>query len=63
MQVDDKISFATGWLFTTASTLTAMGMIKAAALGLIGGFFGLAGKEIYYFIKAEIKKRKDETID
>ena len=63
MQIDDKISFVTGWLFTTASTLTAIGMLKAATIGLIGGFFGLAGKELYYFIKAEIKKHKDEAND
>lgn len=59
MQVDDRISFVTGWLFTTASTLTAIGMLKAATIGLIGGFFGLAGKELYYWIKSEIKRYKD----
>ena len=59
MQVDDKISFATGWLFTTASTLTAIGMLKAAVVGLIGGFFGLAGKELYYLVKDQIKKKHE----
>ena len=61
MQIDDKISFATGWLFTTASTLTAVGMFKAATLGLIGGFFGLVGKELYYWVKSKVKEHKHEA--
>jgi len=36
-----------------------MGMLQAAAIGLIGGFFGLVGKELYYFVKSEIKKRNE----
>ena len=56
MQVDDKISFVTGFIFTTASTISAMGMVQAAAIGLIGGFFGLAGKELFYLVKSQIKK-------
>ena len=57
--MDNRLSFITGWIFTTVSTISAMGMLQAAAIGLIGGFFGLLGKELYYFVKSEIKKRNE----
>ena len=31
-----------------------MGFVQAAFLGLIGGFFGLLGKEAFYYTKKEI---------
>lgn len=46
--MDNKISFIAGWFLTTATTITAVGILKAAVLGLVGGFFGLFGKEVYY---------------
>jgi hypothetical protein len=46
--MDNKISFIAGWLLTTATTVTAMGLFRAALIGLVGGFFGLFGKEVYY---------------
>jgi len=62
MEMDAKLSFFTGWLFTTVSTITLMGFFQAALMGLAGGFFGLLGKELYYYIKAEIKsKLNDES--
>lgn len=60
MHLDDRIAYIAGFLFTTASTMTAMGLVKAAAIGLIGGFFGLLGKELYHFLKKRIIK-KDEA--
>jgi uncharacterized membrane protein YeaQ/YmgE (transglycosylase-associated protein family) len=48
MTMDNKISFIAGWFLTTATTITAMGLFKAALIGLVGGFFGLFGKEVYY---------------
>ena len=60
MEMDAKLSFFTGWLFTTVSTITLMGFVQAAFLGLIGGFFGLLGKEIYYYIKGEIKNKLND---
>ena len=57
--MDNKLSFITGWMFTTASTMTTMGMLKAAVLGLVGGFFGLAGKELYYWVKDQVKKKHE----
>lgn len=60
MEMDAKLSFFAGWLFTTVSTITLMGFIQAALMGLVGGFFGLLGKELYYYIKVEIKRYKGD---
>ena len=60
MEMDAKVSFIGGWLFTTASTISVMGCFQAAFIGLIGGFFGLLGKEAYYYIKGEIKSYLDD---
>ena len=54
--MDAKLSFFTGWLFTTVSTITLMGFFQAALIGLIGGFFGLLGKECFYYLKNEIQE-------
>lgn len=59
MQVDDKISFVTGFIFTTMSTISAMGLVQAAAIGLIGGFFGLLGKELYHIIKNKVQGKNE----
>jgi hypothetical protein len=55
MEMDAKLSFFTGWLFTTVSTITLMGFFQAALIGLIGGFFGLLGKECFYYVKDQHK--------
>lgn len=55
MNIDNKISFIGGYLFTTLSSISLVGFLNAAAIGLIGGFFGLLGKEVYYYIKNEYK--------
>ena len=55
MTMDNKISFVAGWFLTTASTITAAGVFNAVILGLLGGFFGLLGKETYFYTKKEIK--------
>jgi hypothetical protein len=60
MEMDAKLSFFAGWLFTTVSTITLMGFVQAALMGLVGGFFGLLGKEAYYYVKGEIKKRVND---
>jgi len=57
--MDNKLSFITGWMFTTASTMTTMGMLKAAIIGLVGGFFGLLGKDLYYWVKDELKNNNE----
>lgn len=55
MELDNKISFIGGYILTAASTISIMGIFQAAVIGLVGGFFGLIGKEIFYFIKRKIK--------
>jgi len=55
MDLDNKISFVSGFLFTATTAINTMGWLQAAAVGLIGGFFGLLGKETYYYIKEKYK--------
>jgi ABC-type microcin C transport system permease subunit YejE len=57
MGLDNKISFISGFVFTALSTVTIMGVAQAAVVGLVGGFFGLLGKELYYFIKKKINEK------
>ena len=57
MTLDNKISFISGFMFTALSTVTIMGIAQAAMVGLVGGFFGLLGKELYYFIKKKINEK------
>jgi hypothetical protein len=57
MGLDNKISFISGFVFTALSTVSLMGVAQAAMIGLVGGFFGLLGKELYYFIKKKIKSK------
>lgn len=54
--IDNKISFIGGYILTTATTISIMGIFQAALVGLVGGFFGLIGKEIFYYIKKQIKR-------
>jgi len=55
MDLDSKISFVGGWLLTTLSSISVIGLFQAALVGLIGGFFGLVGKELYYYLKRKLK--------
>ena len=52
--LDNKISFLGGYILTAATTISMMGLLQAAAVGLIGGFFGLIGKELFYWLKRKI---------
>jgi ABC-type microcin C transport system permease subunit YejE len=52
--MDNKISFISGFMFTALSTITLMGVAQAAMIGLVGGFFGLLGKELFYYLKRKI---------
>jgi hypothetical protein len=55
--MDNKISFIGGWLLTTATTITGMGLFRAALLGLVGGFTGILGKQLYYYVKSEFNEK------
>jgi fructose-specific phosphotransferase system IIC component len=54
--MDNKISFLAGYILTAATTISAAGFLNAIILGLLGGFFGLLGKEAYYFTRSESRK-------
>lgn len=56
MSLDNKISFFGGYIFTAISSINLLGFVNAAIIGLVGGFFGLLGKEAYYYIKNEIQQ-------
>lgn len=58
MDIDQKISFVAGWTLTTVTSINLMGIFQAAIIGLVGGFFGLFGKEVYYYVKEEVKEKK-----
>ena len=54
--LDNKISFIGGYILTAATTISIMGLVQAAAVGFIGGLFGLIGKEVFYYLKKQIRK-------
>ena len=56
MTLDGRISFLGGYILTAATTISIMGIFQAALVGLVGGFFGLIGKEVFYYIKRQINK-------
>ena len=53
--MDNKISFLAGYILTAASTITAAGILNAIVLGLLGGFFGIIGKEAYLYTRDQVK--------
>ena len=55
MDLDNKISFFSGFIFTAATSINMLGCIQAAAVGLIGGFFGLLGKHFFYYVRDEYR--------
>lgn len=56
--MDNKISFLAGYILTAASTITAAGILNAIVLGLLGGFFGIIGKEAYLYTRDQVKLAK-----
>ena len=44
MNVDNKISFITGYIFTAITTVSIVGILQSALVGFIVGFFVLLGK-------------------
>lgn len=63
MSIDNKISFFAGYIFTAATSVSLLGFVNAAIIGLIGGFFGLLGKEVYYYVKGEIKDKFNDKAE
>jgi hypothetical protein len=59
---DNKISFFAGYIFTAATSVNLLGFFNAAIIGLIGGFFGLLGKEVYLYFGLPTTKTKIRSI-
>jgi len=61
MTLDNKISFISGAAVSTVTAvnqyqgITFDAILSMAILGAVGGFFGLAGKQLFYFIKSKFK--------
>jgi hypothetical protein len=49
--MENKLSFFYGFTFTSIYTMSLYEIGMALLLGIIGGFGGVIGKEIYYYIK------------
>jgi H+/Cl- antiporter ClcA len=62
MHADDKIAYVSGFVMTTVMTVNWNDIFMTAVLGLIGGFFGILGKHLYFSIKnIWIIKRKKKS--
>jgi hypothetical protein len=59
--MDNKISFFAGYILTAATTITAAGFLNAIVLGLLGGFFGILGKEAYYYFKRGVRENSPKV--
>ena len=55
--LDTKISFISGYIFTVFAAANFMDILMAAVLGLVGGLFGLAGKDLYAYIKKKALRK------
>ena len=56
MEHDNLLAYVGGFVFTAIMTISFNDILMTATLGLIGGFFGLAGKELFYQLKKLWKK-------
>lgn len=56
MNLDDRISFFSGSSFTLMVTAPIYEMGMAIVLGLLGGFAGMVGKQLFYFLKDKWQK-------
>lgn len=52
--MDNKISFIGGFIVTTIASFDPAKIFEVSVLGLCGGFFGLLGKQIFYFAKRKV---------
>jgi hypothetical protein len=59
--MDNKISFFAGYILTAATTISAAGFLNAIVLGLLGGFFGILGKEAYYYFKKGVRENSPKV--
>lgn len=51
INLDDRIAYFGGFTMTTMMTISMNDVLMTATLGLIGGFFGILGKQLFYGLK------------
>lgn len=56
MNLDNKISFLSGFTLTSLWTAPLYELSMALVLGLVGGIGGVVGKQIIYYIQNKWKK-------
>lgn len=49
--MDNQIAYISGMVFTFITTMQFGDILMSFMLGLIGGFAGILGKELYYMLK------------
>jgi len=57
MNLDDRVSFFSGSTMTVMLTAPFYDMAMAVVLGLLGGFAGMVGKEVFYYFKRKWPKQ------
>jgi len=55
--LDSRISFFSGYVFTLFAAASFMDLLMAAGVGLIGGACGLLGKDLYRYLKAKALRK------
>jgi len=56
LDLDSRISFFSGYIFTLFAAASFMDLLMAAGVGLIGGACGLLGKDLYRYLKSKLIK-------
>lgn len=56
IDMDTKVSFFGGSFLTVMMTSGLVEIGMALILGIVGGFAGMMGKELFYYIKRNISK-------
>lgn len=56
LDLDSRISFISGYIFTLFAAASFMDLLMAAGVGLIGGACGLLGKDLYRWVKDKLIK-------
>ena len=60
MSGDDRVAYIGGFITTTLMTVSLNDIVMTSVLGLIGGFFGIMGKQLFYLIR-DIWKTKRKS--
>ena len=57
---DTKLSFFGGSFLTVFMTSGLVEVAMAIVLGFVGGFAGIGGKELYYYVKKNLNNNGDK---